>query len=56
MSKIPKQLPNYVKRVETGIGQIVFQGVLYHVSSCTVIVSCHLLYIKQVPEKLLLHP
>jgi hypothetical protein len=42
--------------IETCIDGIIFKGVLYHVSSCTVVVSCPLLYMNQVPEKLALHP
>ena len=51
MSKRTKQLPNYLKRAETKVVLIIFNGVLGEVGAFTVTVSfCHSTY--QVPEKL----
>ena len=51
MSKIPKQLPNYMKTVETSIVQIVFNG-----DVCTYTVTVSYLYMNQIPEKILSGP
>ena len=41
MSKIPKQLPNCVKRAETSVILMVFDGVLSEVCAYTVTISYH---------------
>jgi len=41
MSKSSKQLSNFLKRAETSVVRIVFNGVLYHVRPGTVTVSYH---------------
>ena len=39
MRKSPKQLTNYLKKAEINVILIVFNGVLYHVSTYTVTIS-----------------
>ena len=52
MSKNQEQLPNFMEKGETIVFLMVFEGVLYHSCTYTVVFSYHLLYINQVPEKL----